>query len=122
MKKAGLLTCAAVLLGVASSCSVGVVEGPPAPPGRGMGPPPHAPAHGYRRNHAYLYYPSSFVYFDVQRRVYFYVADGNWTVAATLPAHIRIDVGEGVALSLDTDTPYARFEDHRAKYPPGRAK
>ena len=122
MKKAGFLACTAVLLGVASSCSLGVVEGPAVTVGQGKGPPPHAPAHGYRPNHTYLYYPSSFVYFDVQRAVYFYAEDGNWTVAATLPGHIHIDVGEGVTLSLDTETPYAQFERHKAKYPPGRSK
>ena len=35
------------------------------------GPPAHAPAHGYRAKHAYRYYPSSCVYFDASKKVYF---------------------------------------------------
>ncbi len=37
------------------------------------GPPAHAPAHGYRARHSYLYYPSSYVYFDITRKVYFHM-------------------------------------------------
>jgi hypothetical protein len=42
------------------------------------GPPPHAPAHGYRAKYSYRYYPSSYVYFDVSRKCYFYLDGDNW--------------------------------------------
>ena len=31
------------------------------------GPPPRAPAHGYRAKYTYHYYPSSCIYFDASR-------------------------------------------------------
>ena len=37
------------------------------------GPPPHAPAHGYRAKHTYRYYPDASVYFDISRKIYFYL-------------------------------------------------
>ncbi len=36
------------------------------------GPPPWAPAHGYRAKHRYRYYPSAEIYFDLGRGIYFY--------------------------------------------------
>jgi len=114
------ICCAVVLfvLGVSSSCSVDV-SGRPAPPVIvAPGPPPHAPAPGYRRKYTYRYYPSAFVYFDVDRKVYFYLHHGSWTMGVALPAHIHIDADEVVSLSLETDKPYRDFEDHKAAHPP----
>jgi len=79
------------------------------------GPPAHAPAHGYRAKHKYVYYPTAGVYFDLDRKVYFYWNTVEWTVTATLPSSIEIRVGEGITLELETDRPY--LVDH-----PGRGK
>lgn len=108
----------------ASSCSVGVSSRPHRPVVTRPGPPAHAPAHGYRRKqmYRYWYYPSSYVYFDVGRKLYFYMEHGNWAVGANLPAGIRIDASEGVSLSLEADCPYIHFHTHKAKYPPGQLK
>jgi hypothetical protein len=49
------IVCAALVIGVTSGCVKHVHEAPPAPPkvvAKQGGPPPHAPAHGYRRKHA----------------------------------------------------------------------
>ena len=54
------------------------------------GPPPHAPAHGYRAKHQYRYYPSCSVYYDYGRKIYFYVKGDHWEVGASLPSHLRI--------------------------------
>ena len=86
------------------------------------GPPPWAPAHGYRAKHRYNYYPSSYVYFDIDRILYFYLSAGQWRVSASLPADIRIEVGESVVLEMDTDTPYRYHTDVVKHYPPGQAK
>ena len=41
------------------------------------GPPPHAPAHGARAKYTYNYYPSAQLYFDISRKVYFYLEKGQ---------------------------------------------
>lgn len=86
------------------------------------GPPPHAPAHGYRAKHCYRYYPSCYVYFDVSRKCYFYLAGDGWKVSASLPGHMRVQLGDYVSIEMDTDRPYTQFEEHKKKYPPGQLK
>ncbi len=86
------------------------------------GPPRHAPAHGYRAKYSYQYYPSCYVYFDISRRCYFYLAGDGWKVSASLPANLRAQLGEYVSIQMDTDRPYTKFKDHKKKYPPGQLK
>ena len=112
-----------LVLIVGSSCTFGVATKSPGPVLTRPGPPAHAPAHGYRRKlYQYRYYPSSYVYFDVERKVYFYLEGGNWRVSARLPAQVHIDVGEAVSVSLETDTPYTHFKEHKTQFPPGQLK
>lgn len=114
--------CGVALFVLAASASC-VVESRPAPVVvKTPGPPAHAPAHGYRRHFVYVYYPSAFVYFDIERKVYFYRMGGSWRMVVHLPAAIHIDAHEGVSLSLDTDKPYRDFDAHRKAYPPRRAE
>ena len=47
------------------------------------GPPAHAPAHGYRAKHMYMYYPSRNVYKDTERGLYFYLKGDTWEVGAS---------------------------------------
>jgi hypothetical protein len=120
-----LSSCFLFLLSLAA-CSttragVGVSEGPE-PKAKG-GPPPHAPAHGYRAKHTYRYYPDSQVYFDVSRRVYFYIGGDEWRVSASLPSHLHGSLGSSyVTFESDSDKPYTEFESHKQKHPPGKAK
>jgi len=114
-------------LSVLSNCTVrraGVEIGSPAPPPPKpkSGPPPWAPAHGYRAKHKYRYYPSHYVYYDVDRGVYFYIEGDGWRVSARLPGRIHLDYADYVHLEMKTAKPYEYFADHRAKYPPGQAK
>jgi hypothetical protein len=110
--------------------SVGVVyqepayrsEPPPPPPAPESGPPPWAPAHGYRAKHQYRYYPESHVYYDTGRSVYFYYEGGRWGASVSLPSSIRIDVNEYVSLAMDTDEPYRYDSAVVKKYPPGQQK
>ena len=86
------------------------------------GPPAHAPAHGYRAKHQYRYYPSRSVYYDRDRRIYFYLKGDNWEVGASLPSSLRVELGDSVSIELDTDKPYIYHPDHVKKYPPGQMK
>ena len=86
------------------------------------GPPPHAPAHGYRAKHAYRYYPGSRVYFDIHRNVYFYLAGGTWQMSVSLPHHIEMQINHYVTIEMDSDRPYTRFKEHTQKYPPGQMR
>ena len=100
------------------------VESEPAPPpaySKG-GPPPWAPAHGYRAKHSYRYYPSSRVYYAADRGVYFYFRNGGWQISASLPSYIRVDVNDYVTLDMDSDRPYEYHEKIERRYPPGQLK
>lgn len=86
------------------------------------GPPPHAPAHGYRAKHAYRYYPCERVYFDTGRGMYFYLEGSSWQMSVSLPSALRIQLGDYVSIEMDSDKPYTHHEDHKRKYPPGQMK
>jgi hypothetical protein len=80
------------------------------------GPPPHAPAHGYRAKYQYYYYPRCKVYYDTARGIYFYLKGENWEVGLSLPSHLKNGLGEYVSLELETDRPYLFYEEHNKKY------
>ena len=90
--------------------------------GSNNGPPPHAPAHGYRAKHQYRYYPGCSVYYDSGRELYFYIKGDHWEVGASLPGHLRVQLGDFVSIELDTDRPYLYHDEHVKKYPPGQLK
>jgi hypothetical protein len=116
------ISCSTTAGGVEAGVHIGeepVVHGGHSPHG---GPPPHAPAHGYRAKHKYHYYPDSSVYFDVDRGMYFYLAGDKWQVSASLPSSIQVDLGDHVSIDLDTSQPYEYHEEHKHKYPPGKGK
>lgn len=87
-----------------------------------VGPPPHAPAHGYRAKHQYRYYPDCSVYYDNQRKLYFYIDGDHWEMSVSLPSHLRVRLGGSVSIELDTDRPYIYHAEHVKKYPPGQLK
>jgi len=80
------------------------------------GPPPHAPAHGYRAKHQYRYYPSNSVYYDTGRGLYFYLKGDNWEVGASLPSNFRVELGDYVSIELDTDKPYLYHAENVKQY------
>ena len=84
------------------------------------GPPPHAPAHGYRAKYKYRYYPSCSVYYDDHRGLYFYLEGPNWQVSASLPLAIQSRLGGYVSIEMDTDKPYIHHKEHKRKYPPNK--
>ena len=118
-------------LGCASTRgTVGVGWGDPAPQpeirvSHKNGPPAHAPAHGYRAKHCYRYYPERDVYYDTERRIYFYIEGDLWKSDASLPYHIGVSLGKYQTVELDSDTPYEYHKKHKHKkkhVPPGKAK
>jgi len=90
------------------------------------GPPPHAPAYGYRARHRYRYYPANEVYYDTGRRIYFYIEDGAWIADALLPYQLRMSLGGYETVELYADTPYEYHHKYKSKghqtVPPGHAK
>ena len=111
-----------------TSCETVHVGGPapaphPEPPVvKKGGPPDHAPAHGYRRKFQYRYYPSSKVYYSVEKRVYFWLEGNGWKLGASLPAGYSISGVDPVSLSLDEETPYAHYEGTVQSTHPGKGK
>jgi hypothetical protein len=85
-------------------------------------PPPWAPAHGYRAKHDYRYYPDSEVYYDVGRRLYFYIDGDGWQMSARLPARIRVDFDDYVSLEMNSSKPYQYHPEVVKSYPRGRKK
>lgn len=112
----------AILFAGCTTISGTVGTEPNAPVGGKNGPPAHAPAYGYRAKYQYRYYPSCSVYFDIGRRVYFYLEGENWRISAQLPNSLRVGLSDYVVFEMDTDRPYLDNENHRQKYPPGQLK
>ena len=113
-----------VLLFFASGCTHVVVEDHPpnAPVYSKPGPPPWAPAHGYRAKHHYHYYPACSVYFDLGRKVYFYMSGDRWVMVTSPPGSICLSFDEFVVLDMDSDKPYTWHADVSKRYPPGQLK
>ena len=109
------------IVSVFSGC-VGVVERQPQtvvveshPPG----PPPWAPAHGWRRKHeTYYYYPVVQVYYYPSVRRYYWFEGNQWRFGVQLPSYYVIERQERVVLSLDYE-PHTQHAKIKAKYPPG---
>ena len=83
------------------------------------GPPPWAPAHGYRAKTRHIYFPDYNFYFDVQKNVYIYMSGDKWQVSVNLPsiyASINLKSALMVELEIETDTPQVYNADHIAKY------
>ena len=115
--------CIALLF--SAGCSLkggGVYVGEPGPTVKQGGPPPWAPAHGYRAKHAYHYYPDASVYFDISRKLYFYLEGDEWRAGVSLPGSLHVHLGDYVTIEMDSDKPYTHYNEHRAAYPPGQAK
>ncbi len=70
-----------------------------------------------QREYTYRYYPDSSVYYDTDRKVYHYPADGKWKTGPRLPDSFRIREHEGIHIKIDTDKPYTRHQEISRKYP-----
>ncbi len=90
-----------------------VIVEEPAP----KGPPPWAPAHGFRRNRVYYYYPGTNVYYRPADRMWIYLDGRDWHVGINLPSTIRVDFDRSVSLTMETSKPYEFHDSIRSRYP-----
>lgn len=82
-----------------------------------QGPPPWAPAHGWRRKHeTYYYYPSHQVYYYPHLRRYYWFDGGHWRYGTQLPRHYVIHEHRKVVLDLDYE-PHHHHHKIKEKYP-----
>jgi len=95
-----------------------VVVAEPAPVVVTQGPPPWAPARGYRNKNRYVYYYHEQVYYNVDRREYCWLDGGRWRVGVTLPGSIHLSVGGGVSIDLEGPRPEVYHTQVIRTYPP----
>jgi hypothetical protein len=126
---AGLFSAAQATAGVDISIGAEIRLGrtPPPPPPEVIvveqvgphGPPPWAPAHGFRRNRGYYFYPEGNVYYRPADRTWFYLEGSNWRAGVTLPEFVHVDFGHSVSLTMETDRPYVYHQQVVTYYPAG---
>lgn len=66
----------------------------------------------------YWYYPAWGIYYDHDANVYFYQDGPVWRRVVTLPPRYG-ELGDHVVVESERDRPWVRYQNHRAKYPPG---
>jgi hypothetical protein len=94
-------------------------------PKKEAGPPPWAPAHGYRAKTRYVYFKDYNVYYDNTRGIYISISGGKWVVSTKIPSSISgIDLVAAVKIDLDFDgdDPQKNNSDHQKKYPASKRK
>jgi hypothetical protein len=111
MSRKALLSAALLALGAA--CALPAWAG---------GPPPWAPAHGWRAKHHYTYYPEGEIYYAPESRLWFWLDGGSWRSGISLPLDFQGYVRTGgVSIELDADRPYVRHDyvvEHYGGRPP----
>lgn len=66
------------------------------------GPPPWAPAHGWRRKHeTYHYYPATQVYYYPTVRRYYWLEGREWRFGDLLPRRFILEKDKKIVLDLD---------------------
>lgn len=72
------------------------------------GPPPWAPAHGYR--HRYIYFPQYACYYDNYYGIYYYKTGSFWYKTSLKPSFIlNISTAKKVELTIDNEEKPFRF-------------
>jgi hypothetical protein len=85
----------------------------------GGGPPPWAPANGYRAKTKYVYFPDQNFYFDLNRGLYIFLSGSNWTTASKLPpqySKVNLKATRKVELDFYGDNPHRHNKDHLLKH------
>ena len=47
---------------------------------------------GHRQKYSYRYYPSCAVYYDIHRKLYYYLEDDNWKIFAVIAQQFRGEI------------------------------
>lgn len=84
-----------------------------------QGPPPWAPAHGYRAKTKHIYFPDHNFYYDIERKNYLYLENGKWSVSVSLPSifgKVNLGTSTQVQLEIGGHTPYQYNATHIVKY------
>ena len=90
-----------------------------------QGPPPWAPAHGYRAKTRHIYFPDQNMYYDIQKGVYIYFNNGKWAVSVKVPSlFVGINLGRSTQIELDFygDSPQRYNYSHKTKYKAKKVK
>lgn len=58
----------------------------------------------------YEYYPNDEVYYDPDRKIYYWHASAYWGVGKRLPSTYHLDENKRIFVSLDSKMPYRRHE------------
>ena len=66
--------------------------------------PPSKPPEFQEEIYRHQYYPASEVYFDPERRLFFYEIDGHWMKSPDLPANLRRP-GDFLVVEMKTPNP-----------------
>jgi hypothetical protein len=83
------------------------------------GPPPWAPAHGWRSHHNY-YFPDYEIYYHVHTAQFIYYSGTTWIYVSSLPtayAHIDLWTCRKIVVSYKGKDPYSHINTHRKNHP-----
>jgi hypothetical protein len=69
-----------------------------------------------QKRYFFNYYPSCYVYYSIDRKMYYYLEDDNWKICAFLPKNFKGKLGEYVKLEMDTNKPYTHHRQHVKKF------
>lgn len=84
-----------------------------------QGPPPWAPAHGYKTKTRHIYFPNQNMYYDIKRGNYIYFSNGKWTFSKRVPSvFVGINLGKTTQIELNFygDSPQHYNYSHKTKY------
>ena len=75
-----------------------------------QGPPPWAPAHGYRAKTRHIYFPNQNMYYDIQKSNYIYFSNGKWSISSRVPSiFVGINLGKSTQIQLDYYGSYPQY-------------
>ncbi len=66
----------------------------------------------------YYFYPYWSVYFNVSTGYYYYRDGVTWIKVRTLPSRFILDDRDRVRIVINSDKPYIKHTEHRARYAP----
>lgn len=85
----------------------------------GGGPPPWAPAHGYRAKTRHIFFPEFNFYFDITKGVYIYLSGTKWLTNQNPPVFlsgINLKTTKQIELDVNINNPQKFNKDHIVKY------